>query len=166
MKHSALKRNSGVTFIELMIVVVIVGILAGLAAPQYGAFIDRTSLLSESRRITSLLKVARSEARSRGTLVVITGPADGNWAGELIVKESAGDEEVKISEGRGRVAVDTSFDTNSVTFNSRGWVDSSGPFTIGICTSATNNTHGRLISVNRVGKITEGPLEDEASCAQ
>lgn len=165
MNYSAPNQNTGVTFIELMIVVVIVGVLAGLATPQYGAFIERTSILSESRRITSLLKLARSEARSRGTPVVVTGPADANWAGEIKLKEVAGGDEVKISEGRGTVVVDTSFDTNSITFNPRGWL-SNEPLTIGICATATDNTHGRKISVNRVGKITEGPLQNDESCSQ
>ena len=124
MNHSALNKNTGVTFIELMVVIVIVGVIAGLASPYYGSLVKRTSLLSESRRITSLLKVARSEARTRGTLVHVTGPADENWGAMITVKDSVTDEEVKFSEGRGNVVVDTSFDTNTVTFNPRGWVQS------------------------------------------
>ena len=165
MKFSTANKNTGVTLIELMIVIVIVGIIAGLAVPRYGSLISRKALLSESYRITSLLKLARSESRARGTLVTVTRLDDTDWGGELTVTEVAakGNEEIKVSEGRGNLSVDASFDEETITFNPRGWVQ--GPFTIGICSSATDNTNGRLISVNRVGKITEGPLEDE-SCSR
>ena len=165
MKFSTANKNSGVTLIELMIVIVIVGIIAGLAVPQYGSLISRKALLSESYRITSLLKLARSESRARGTLVTVAR-LDTGWGGQLAVTEvvaTGDDEEIKISAGRGNLSVDASFDEETITFNPRGWVQAA--FTIGICSSATDNTNGRLISVNRVGKITEGPLEDE-SCSQ
>lgn len=166
MKFSTAKINSGVTLIELMIVIVIIGIIAGFAVPQYGSLASRKALLSESYRITSLLKLARSESRARGALVTVSRPITTDWSGLLTVTEvvNVGDnEEIKVSESRGNLSVDASFDDETISFNPRGWVQSA--FTIGICSSATNNKDGRLITVNRVGKITEGPLANE-SCSR
>lgn len=166
MTPSVRKKNSGFTIVELMIVVVIIGVIAGFAVPQYGSLMSKKSLLSESRRLTSVLKLARSEARARGALITITRPDTTDWGGTLTVSEGVGTdlEEIEITEGRGNLSVDASFNTSTIVFNPRGWVQSS--FTIGICTSATNQTAGRLISVNRVGKITEKALEDDDSCTQ
>lgn len=181
MKFSFVKKISGVTMIELMIVIVIIGVLAGFAMPQFGGLIQKQSLLSESRRITSLLKLARSEARARATHVTISRGAAADWGGEITVYEnidmadeqynaavvagSKGDEEIKVSVSAGRSLVaDASFDTQYITFNPRGWVQSA--FSIAVCSSATNKTSGRLIQVNRVGKIEEGPIDAAGSCTQ
>lgn len=170
-------KSSGVTFVELLIVVVIVGIIASFAVPQYGGLIKKQSLLSESRRMTSLLKLARSEARARGAHIMISRANNTDWSGTLTVYENAdlddgeafdatNDEVIKVSESAGRALVaDASFDTQYLRFNPRGWVGGGAQISLALCASATDKKSGRLITVNRVGKITEGPIDDE-SCTQ
>lgn len=124
--------------------------------------------------MTSMLKLARSEARARGAHVMIARDADEDWSGRLSVYENVdrsngddfktGDEEIKVSASAGRALVaDASIDGQYLRFNPRGWVGEE--FSLALCASATDSTSGRLITVNRVGKITEGPIGDE-SCTQ
>ena len=170
-------QTRGVTLIELMIVLVIVGIIAGLAGPQYGSLMKRKALLSESIRITSLLKLARSEARARGSYVVLSRIDGDDWSGEIEVYESLGvggvgggnkafdagtnDELIRQATESGRVlSADASLGDRFITFTPRGWVRE--PFKIAICTSSADSESGRFIEVNRVGKINEGPIGAEA----
>ena len=176
MNFSARNKETGVTFVELLIVIVIIGILAGFAVPQFGGLIQKQSLLSESRRITSLLKLARSEARARASYVTISRDDPGDWSDKISVYENASfldgeafdvddDETIKISESGRNLVADASFDTEYITFNPRGWVVVDA-FTVALCSSATDKKSGRLITVNRVGKITEGPIDAADSCTQ
>ncbi len=151
-------RNRGVSLIELMIVLAIIGILAGLAGPQYRDYMKRQSLLSESRRITSLLKLARNEARSRGTFVSVAGSGS-DWSGDISITEPR--ETIRTATSSGRILVATgSISDMLFTFNPRGWPQNQ--FTIAICSSLTDSTDGRLINVNRAGNITEGPIGNAA----
>ncbi len=72
----------GFTLLELMTVVAVIAILAGVAAPGMSTFVNSQRLRSASFDATSDLLMARSEALTRRTAVVITPTAvsDG-WAG-------------------------------------------------------------------------------------
>jgi type IV fimbrial biogenesis protein FimT len=83
MKHtSKLRGTTGFTLLELMVVVAVAAVLAAVAAPSFATFIDNQRLRSASFDIVSDLSLARSEALTRQTTVVIT-PATvsgGGWA--------------------------------------------------------------------------------------
>ncbi|WP_175541835.1 GspH/FimT family pseudopilin [Polaromonas sp. YR568] len=70
-------RERGFTIIELMVVVAIVGILAGLAAPSFSDLLRRNRLASASSALQVSLSLARSEAVKRGSDARVTVAANG-----------------------------------------------------------------------------------------
>lgn len=72
MKSAANKpRQSGVTLVELLIVIAIAAILASLAGPSFSDFINRTRQNSVVSQLVSDLNRARSEAIKRNTPVLL-----------------------------------------------------------------------------------------------
>ncbi len=171
----------GVTLIELLIIVVILGVLGGLAAPNFGSFISARSVEAETRRVISALKLARSEARARGATVTLARTAAG-WQGPITIYEdttgpngpfAAPDELVKMATETGRnvVVLDDQATSSSVpsdvwiSFNMKGWLAETSAITIALCAPGLPDSEGMYIAVNRVGKIRERPIgTDSRGC--
>lgn len=79
--HMLFRQNqSGVTLVELMIVLAIVGLLSGVGIPAYRSFIVSNKVEGVASTLHVALVHARSEARNRGVLVSIckSSNADSN----------------------------------------------------------------------------------------
>jgi len=64
------REANGFTLIELILVLVLMGLIAGLTLPFVVSTLDRIKLQSGVRQITSALQFTRSEAISRKTLFI------------------------------------------------------------------------------------------------
>ena len=62
MKMKRLAFNGGFTFIELMVTVVAIGIVAAIVTPYFDVAIERAKFKAQNREIISELRTARSEA--------------------------------------------------------------------------------------------------------
>ena len=56
------RTNAGVTLLELLVVLVIMAIIAGMTIPMLGAGVSTTELKSAARQVAAGLRLARSEA--------------------------------------------------------------------------------------------------------
>lgn len=161
---------SGITVIELLIVVAILGVLAGVAAPAFTSFIAERSVTAETRRVISMLKLARSEARARGAVVTLSrASAQASWSGAVDIYEDVdgpddayepanGDDLIRQEEASGRM-VETNDNQGGgdfrISFNMQGWLSETGSVLISVCSDILPDSQGSYIEINRVGKIRE-----------
>lgn len=77
MSHSPHARLGGLTAIELMVVLVIVGILLVIAVPSFTDQMARRRLEGAASELNSDLQFARTQAVSQNAQIALTSSADG-----------------------------------------------------------------------------------------
>lgn len=169
---NGLRQESGFTLIEAMIVLVIVAILIGVAAPGFMDLIGNNRMISEVYSLRATLSNARSEALARRAPVVVCPTVDGaacadsdDWSTGYIAfvdtdNDNAADptdpdEEIIRVEIEQR-SLDMAFDNAArrVRFNSQGIaLGFEGTFTF--C-DGRGATDARALIVNPLGSLRSG----------
>lgn len=110
------RKHSGVTLMELMVALAILGILLGLAVPTFREFSRNNRVAALQNELVTTFNLARSEALKRSTPVAVCASVDGgacatedDWAAGWIVFTDAtgtlgdfdppGDELLQRSQG-------------------------------------------------------------------
>lgn len=177
------RAHNGFTLVELMIVVAILGVLIGVVAPNYSVLVARVQVATETKRLISILKQARSEAKFRGATVTVSRGANDDWTRELLVYESTtsagniqyqaplptattGDDlisEHAASSAAVTIRDDAVVDGEYISFSMQGWLSSGEQRNVvfAICSPALSTRDGVYIEVNRVGKIRERAIGND-----
>lgn len=87
-----MKPSSGFTFIELIVVIVIIGIFAGVAIPNYGNFVSQNQLDKETKKVLEILDIAKKKALSAEK----TDKCSGDVLGYKVNKSSPTQLQIKI----------------------------------------------------------------------
>ncbi len=160
-------NNKGLTLIELMVVIAIIGILASLAAPSFNTILRQQKVIGEANLLFSLVYIARSEAIKRNGVVTICKSTDavqcgGLWSDGWIVFEdnnSDGSRDVGeplISSGLIRDDYQLSWSAfgsnNYIRFTSRGLTLSQNG-TFKLCPNDGDIRFARAVVISKTARV-------------
>lgn len=92
-------RSQGFSLIELLVVLVLLGIMAGVAAPPMGRFLDSLEFKKQTGKIMAAIRYARLKAITEGKVVVMTA-AEGDAAQGLTLSGAVNEvRQLELAEG-------------------------------------------------------------------
>lgn len=120
-------REKGFTLIELMVILAIIAIAAGIAVPSFNSMLKEHQLRSAADDYYAALGFARAEAVRSGRPVEVVTRKDNKWSEGLIVKhEDASDgtegESIRIIKGKKGLTVTEENNVVRVMYNGKGYI--------------------------------------------
>lgn len=141
-----MQSSKGFTLIELMIVIALIAVIAGIAVPSFTRLIESNRVVSTTNSAVGLINFGRSEAARRGQSVTVR--ADGNVMTAELASDATVIRRVEAPPGN------TTISNATVTFRASGLTTlglAAAPVTFTVCSGAVE---GRRISVERAGKTS------------
>ncbi|SEG76895.1 GspH/FimT family pseudopilin [Marinobacterium lutimaris] len=143
-----LSRFSGFTLLELMVSIAVLAILLSIGIPSFSSFIDSSQRRAISEGLASAVKVARSEAVTRGVETTLcrrnsAGNAcsnDANWSvGWLVIPNASGAAPVRVWDALpARYTLSQNGGAGPITFTAMGSVQNEGVFNFSLADGDAN----------------------------
>ena len=155
----------GITLVELIVVIAVLAIAAGIATPNLTTLINNNRTASQSNELIALINLARSQAiRSNDTATLQLVPGGNSWEGIVRVTAPSADEDLQCPDIEGAIRCvghsNVSLDSNAlvISFDSRGYITREGgvwePVTINLLhRGCSNPRQSRRIQILVTGQL-------------
>jgi len=151
-----MSRNKGFTLIELMIVMAIFGVLAGIMTPSFLAWRDRSRVKGDASELRAVFESAKLRAIKHNTNVVVTFPDTTSYQAFVDTNDNgARDAGEDIIANRtltpGVTITEDTFIGQDMAFNSRGMAN--GPNSTGTITMTSSGGERYSVVVSSFGRV-------------
>lgn len=145
------RRCRGVSLLEMMIVVVIVGVIASIAAPNFQTMIQNSRMTTAAESLRDAVMLGRTEAIRRGSQVTLSGTGSPAWTQGWELQDLNGG---RIREGQfvdGLVInlVDSPTGANAIVFRPNGVINNTPATDMYLLITAAGTTAQRAVRLNR-----------------
>lgn len=171
-----MKKYSGFTLVELLMVLSIIGILLAFGVPSFSEFIKNDRLTTQINTLVGHLAYARSEAVLRAQPVGLCASSNatsctGTWSDGWILYvdadsnggyNAAADTILRVNQDLPRnLTLTSSFGTNFL-YDQRGYADT-GNGTFSLCDDR-GVAHIKAISISNTGRVRQVKASETPTC--
>lgn len=149
-------RNKGFTLLELMIVIALIGILAGVMTPSFLQWRDRSKVKGDASELRSVFEYAKLRAIKHNTNVVVTFPDATSFQAFIDTNKNgaqdAGEDRLaNRTLSPGVTITGNTFVGNDMAFNPRGMAN--GPASTGTVTMTSPGGESYSVVVSSFGRV-------------
>jgi len=151
-------KQKGFTLVETMVVILVLGVLAAIAAPSFISMIDKQRITKAAEAIVSDLRWARGESIRRGKEIRITYTTGANWSYTVTILPSGTAIKTVSSADFPAVTLSSTTFTSGITFD-----PVRGTAVAGNIVLASKN-HNATITLSTLGRARICGLEGYSPC--
>lgn len=159
------RSQPGFTLAELLVVLAVVGILAGVVLPGFRGLVERNQMTAAANDLVLAVNYARSEAIRRGREVRVVAAAEGSgnaWPNGWQVRTPDGEVLRQFEPLPGRLTLVGSDNIVELRFNNQGLLMTGEPVWLRLCLPGDS---GRRINVAATGRPSTAQL-DAGDCPE
>ena len=115
-------KSLGVSMVELMVGIVVIGILSGLAMPSFQTWIRNSQIRNATESIANGIQRARAEAVARNTDTAFALGTDSSWTVSVVTPASVIEQRLSNEGSRNVTRTVLPVGATTITFNNLGVV--------------------------------------------